>query len=280
MESGQPTLTIVCTQNPRETYLPLSTAAGWYDYYTKISDKDISDRTITKDLKPGSDDPQEVGAAGYLRSGTRATSIPLTILAALEKIFPNITERTSLKIHLIGVDPWELERMMVFEEILHLLPTLKHLHLTLVGLDIPKEAVSEDVLILKCCPPCTSMNRQRSISLFRSPYHDFITTKYYELPELAIAFQSGFSQEARESWMPTIRHLATAQHHTLFTTYNKEEMREECAIFRTLGAEFVQEGEVNKWKSVCPILEPMGSTEDNVYYSNQYWYIIKNPKDQ
>jgi splicing suppressor protein 51 len=163
---------------------------------------------------------------------------------------------------------------MVFEEILHLLPSLKKLHLTFIGLEIPEEAVSGDVLMLECCPSCSSGDRTRSIFLFRGPYHDFVGTKHYDQPDLAVAFHSGFSQEASEDWMPTICHIANTQHATLFTTYNKEEMREETLIFSRIGATFVQEGEINKWKSVCPILEPMGSVENNVYYSNQYCYII------
>jgi splicing suppressor protein 51 len=277
-EANQPTLTIVCTQSPRDTYLPLSAAGGWYEYYTRISDKDLSGLQITADLRPGSNDPIELAAAGYLRYGTRATTIPLTILAALERLFPDLSIRTSINLHLIGADSWELERLMVFEEILHLLPSLKKLHLTLIGLAIPEKSVSEDVLMLGCCLSCSSRDRTRSVFLFRGPYHDFVNTKHYEQPDLAVAFNTGFSQEAREDWIPTISHLSNTQHPTLFTTYNKEEMREETTIFSRIGAKFVHEGEINQWKTACPILEPMGSVENNVYYSNQYCYIISPRK--
>jgi splicing suppressor protein 51 len=273
-EANQPLLTIVCTQSPRDTYLPLSAAAGWYEYYTRISDKDLSGLRVTADLRPGSNDPVELAAAGYLRYGTRTTTISLTIIAALESLFPDLGTRTSIDLHLLGANPWELERLMVFEEILHLLPSLKKLHLTLIGLDIPEESVSENVLTLGCCPSCSSQGRTRSLLLFRGPYHGFVEAKQYQPPDLAVAFHTGFSQEATKDWMPTIRHLANAQHPTLFTTYNKEEMREETFILSQIGATFVQEGELNKWKSACPILEPMGSVDNNCYYSNQYCYIV------
>jgi splicing suppressor protein 51 len=273
-DAGQPELTMVCTQSSRDSYLPLSAAGGWYEYYTRISDKDLKGLKVTADLRPGSDQSIELAAAGYLRYGTRATTIPLTILAALEKLFPDLGTRTSISLHLLGANPWELQRLMVFEEILHLLPKLFNLQLTLIGPDIPEQAVSSKVQELGCCQSCTSRFRKRTIFLYRGPYHEFVDTKQYEQPDLAVAFHTGFSQEAREEWIPTIRHIASAKHPTLFTTYNKEEMREEAMIFTRLGAKFVQEGEPNQWKAVCPILEPMGSEENNVYYSNQYCYIV------
>jgi splicing suppressor protein 51 len=273
-DAGQPELTMVCTQIPRDSYLPLSAAGGWYEYYTRISDKDLKGLKVTGDLRPGSDDSIELAAAGYLRYGTRATTIPLTILAALEKLFPDLGTRTSICLHLLGANPWELQRLMVFEEILHLLPKLHSLQLTLVGPEIAKEAVSLKFQELGCCQSCSARSRKRTAFLYRGLYHDFIHTEQYQHPDLAVAFHTGFSQEAREEWMPTIRHLASAQYPALFTTYNKEEMQQETMIFSRLGAKFVQEGEPNPWKAVCPILEPMGSEENNVYYSNQYCYIV------
>ena len=273
-EANQPTVIMACTETPRNTYLPLSAAGSWYEYYTRISDKDLTGFRVTSDLRPGSNGPLDLSAVGFLRASTRSMSIPLTIIAALEKLFPDLSTRSSIKLHLIGANEWEIERLMVFEEILHLLPALKKLHLTLVGLEIPRESVSEDILLLDCCPSCSSRDRTRSVFPFRGSYHDFLGTKHYDRPDLAVAFHTGFSQAASEHWMPTICHLANAEHPTLFTTYNKEEMREETMILSHMKATFVQEGEINKWKSVCPLLEPMGSMENNVYYLNQYCYII------
>ena len=273
-EENQSPLTIVCTNNPRNTRLPLSTAQSWYEYYTRISDKDLSHLQLTSDLRLVSDDPRELADAGFLRYGTRTTTMPLTILAALERLFPDIGDRAAINVHLIGAGTREIERMMVFEEILHLLPSLKQLNLTLVGPDMPKQLVSNNLIMLECCPSCFSQNRTRSASVFHGLYHDFVNTKEYDQPDLTVAFHTGFSQAETEEWMPTIGYLANAKHPTMFTSYNNEEMRQETSILRRLGAQFLQEGEINKWKTVCPQLEPMGSVEKNVFYTNQYWYII------
>jgi splicing suppressor protein 51 len=273
-KAGQPALSIICTETPRATYLPLSAASGWYEYYTRISDKGLHHLKISTDLTYTSKDPMEIGPVGYLRYGSLSTTMPLTIFAALERLFPDLGTRTSISLHLIGANEREITRLMVFEELLHLLPSLKVLHITLVGLEIPDASADEGSILLECCQSCASTARTRSVMFYRGVYHDFIRTKHYERPDLAVVFQSGFSQESTEAWMPTIRHLAAGLHPTLFTTYNREEMVQETVILECLGAKFLQKGEVNQWKGLFPIMEPMGTQDGNVYYFNQYCYIV------
>jgi splicing suppressor protein 51 len=40
------------TQLPRKTYIPISTATSWYDYFAKISDKSMVTGFLSPDLKP------------------------------------------------------------------------------------------------------------------------------------------------------------------------------------------------------------------------------------
>ena len=169
---------------------------------------------------------------------------------------------------------------MVFEEILHLLPSLKKLHVALIGVDIREESVSGKVLVLGCCPSCSSRDRTRSVFVFRGPYHDFIGTKHHDRPDLAVAFHTGFCQAETESWVPTLFQLAHAQHPTLFTTYNKEEMREETSLLSQMGVRFVQDGCINQWMAPRPLLDPMGCVESKIYYFNQYSYIIQGKCEQ
>lgn len=51
-------------------------------------------------------------------------------------------------------------------------------------------------------------------------------------------------------------------------------MTEETALLKARGVKFIQEGEINRWKGMCPILEAMEEKENSVYYLNYYWYII------
>lgn len=270
---------IMCTEATMPTYLPLSTAANWYEYYSKISDKSMMSDKISPEMQVI--DPSEKRShhlLGLLRYNTSTLTLALTIIAALEAIFPDLGNRTTLKLHFVGAASRELTGLMVYEELLHLLPSLKTLELTFVGIDIPKQA-SEEVgprkrMQLECCPPCTSAKRTRSLALYQGVYHDYVKLDGYEKPDLAVAFHSGFSQEEQVQWKPTIDLLAEAQHSTLFTSYNKNEMEEEMGLLRSRGAMFMKEGELNKWRSMIPILEAVEKKEKSVYYLNQYWYIV------
>lgn len=166
---------------------------------------------------------------------------------------------------------------------MHLLPALRHLHVSLIGPEVaaPNSPLEKEKLFkMRCCASCTSQGRTHSLITFRGTYHEYVVeTDDYEKPDLAVAFHSGFSQEAQEQWKPTLEWLVNeAEFPTLFTTYNKQEMERETAILKGMGSRFVKEGEENKWKSLCPFLEPMGSADNNVYYLNQYWYIIEGKK--
>ena len=88
-----------------------------------------------------------------------------------------------------------------------------------------------------------------------------------------MAFHTGFSQEAQNDWLPTVRELANAPYPTMFTTYNETEMKEETTILTNMGAKFSRVGELNKWRGLCPILEVI-EKPNTVYYPNQYWYIV------
>jgi splicing suppressor protein 51 len=256
----------------------LSTAKDWYEYYTKISDKGIFEKFVNSDMEVSAPrDQQAHEVLGLMRYATNTGTMALTIIAALEYSFPDIEERTSLKIHLVGAMLREFQGGSILEEILHLLPSLKRLELIFIGLEIPKRTASEmgaRIDQLECCPSCTSAGRTRSYGMFLGTYHDYVKTNHYEKPNLAVAFHTGFSQSMTAEWRPTIDLLSKAQYPTLFTTYNKNEMEEETTILNELRANFIQKAEVNKWKGMCPIFEVIEEKEDSVYYPNYYWYIV------
>lgn len=194
---------ILCTDTPRDSYVPLSTATGWYEYFTKISDKSMLSEMVSPEmvpLVPG--DQRSLGLLGLMRCSTSTGTMALTVIAALEAVFPDISTRTSLKLHFVGAALREIEGLMVYEELLHLFPSLKQLELTYIGIDIPKQSAKEvgprKRMQLGCCPPCTDAKRTRSLALYEGTYHDYSKTDSYETPDLAIAFHTGFSQEAKD----------------------------------------------------------------------------------
>jgi mitochondrial splicing suppressor protein 51 len=264
----QKDIAILCTEQPRDTYLPLSTATGWYDYFTRTSDKQMFSSAITPEMQPATEDPV---VANLVRLASGTSSMALTVLAALEAAFPDISTRRTIKLHFIGAAGREINGLMIFEELLHLLPLLKDLELTFVGFEIPEETTA---MKLECCPTCTSACRTKSLRLWKGGYHDYVKKYGYEKSDIAVAFHTGFSQEIKDEWLPTIQYLAAAPHPTLFTSYNESEMEEETAALDSIGAKFLQRGEVNKWKGLCPIIEVMEEKEGKLYFLHECRYIV------
>jgi splicing suppressor protein 51 len=271
LETGEPTVQMP-TQKPRQTYLPLSQADSWYDYYTQISDKGMASGLLSPDLKPIAGN-EEMACA--MRAATERSSIMLTIIAALEATLPDLNTKTKINLDLIGTDHMELEALMLFEEMMHLLPALKILHCSFVGLELPKPVGTDEKLVLDCCEDCTKAGRTRSIDMFKGAYHDFINIEKYSKPDLAVALQTGHADSDVEAWTPTIKYLAKiANHATVFTTWNEKEMQDETKILKNLDTKFVVEGEENKWRGMRPMLEIMEEKEKSIYYHHYYWYII------
>ncbi|MCJ1284500.1 hypothetical protein MMC26_003833 [Xylographa opegraphella] len=210
--------------------------------------------------------------------------MPLTILSALEKGLPNLTSRSKLVIHIVGATTVEFKNLKVFEEILHLLPTLKHLQLILVGPNSPSanlekpEGIGEPIE-LDCCPICTSLGRGRSMTSYWGLYHEYAKTSQYHPPDLAVLFHSGRSQAETISWAPTTRPLVTSSILTLCTTFVEIEATEEVEELCKLQAHLLMKPEINKWHSLVPYLDMAADVEHAAYYLNYYWYLFRGQVD-
>ncbi|CZT11857.1 uncharacterized protein RAG0_15877 [Rhynchosporium agropyri] len=107
-------------------------------------------------------------------------------------------------------------------------------------------------------------------------YHASIETRLrndFQVPDLAVSFHTGHSQESQDSWQPTVDYLCEAGFPILFTTFNEneKEMREETGGLKKRGARFWREAEGNKWMGMRPLLDPLEEVEGSVYNDNQYW---------
>ena len=225
---------------------------------------------VSPDLKPLVDNA-EMASRALIAATDRGTMV-LTIVAALEDIFYDLATMETINLHFIGATCKELDALAFFEDMLHLLPSLRELHCSFIGKELPRP---EDFgrVVFDCCETCTTANRTRSMEMWKGVYHDYIKTDKYVKPDLAVAFHSGHSMEEIEEWTPTIKYLVGAEYCTLFTTYNEEEMLDEMEVLKKLEARIVRKGE-NEWRGMKPMLEIMEKVENSVYYYNQYWYIV------
>lgn len=271
--------TVSFTKFPRKQYVPLSSATDWYDYYTRLSDWSGFKSKIDRNLKYLANDSKERELVEYMRCGTNTTTIQLTLIAALETIIPNIRTRNSINIHIIGAAGAEFASVPAFEELLHLLPSLKTLQISFVGLNVDEDLKDDhktpNLHTIQCCTMCTSMGRSIRMTSWRGSYHAYVETEFYKTPDLAAAFHSGFSVDEQEDWYPTIKHAARAPHPTLFTAARHFEIEGEIQLLKNLGARFVKDAEVNKWKGMSPSLTVCGDKPNEVTYPNHWWYIVK-----
>lgn len=234
---------------------------------------------MNRDLKYLANDPKEREFVEYLRCGTNTTTIQVTLIAALEAVITNVSTRGSINLHIIGAAGAEFNSIPAFEELLHFLPSLTALHLSFVGPNVhedPKDGTeTQNPHTLECCATCTKMGRKICITTWRGPYHAYVDTEFYKTPDLAATFQSGFSVDEQADWYPTIKYLAQAPHPTLFTAARYFEVQGEMGVWKNLGAEFVKNAEVNKWKGMSPSLGVCGDKPNEVIYQNHWWYIVQ-----
>jgi splicing suppressor protein 51 len=278
---------IACTATPRSAFKPLAQCDGWYDYFVNVSDKAFIKGHIERDfsgitpsaVKQGADKQEfEESRRMFLLLGTDTLTMPLTVAAALEDL--QLVATPVLKVHLLGATGREFLGMSAFEELFHLIPSLKILDIAAVGPSSQlfgqgSEGYAPKV-DLPCCEACQSQGRKRPLSAYKGLYHDFAKSSFYEKPDLIVAFNSGCvdGDDADSDWDKTIRLIVESNVPALFTTYNPRESRHEQVKMKSLGAKFIVEPEMNKWRSLVPMPEFLDAEHE--MWSNSYnRYIVK-----
>ena len=288
--------TVSATVTPTKAKRPgyktsLSSTGGWLDYYRMISEKRNIDSFITTDFSFDVTDEKVDAVAArqrwhYLLLATDGLTMPLTILAALEESVPDVLSAETLTLHIVGAAGKEFQSLKLYEEILHLLPAVRHLKMVLAGPESPGASAGQtgdhgQDIELDCCSTCTAAGRRRTVTSFQGGYHEYAARPAYTQPDLAVLFHSGRSQANVEEWQPTTRFLVESGTRTLCTTYTAREANEEVTELDQLNAHFIVRPGVNKWKGLAPLPELIDGLEHTAYYNNFYRYIFqgKYPAD-
>jgi mitochondrial splicing suppressor protein 51 len=223
----------------------------------------------------------------FLLLCTDTLTMPLTILAGLERL--RLDAKPELNIHLLGATGRELMALSSFEEIMHLVPGLKSVHVTAVGpgswTDAPEKLDKRDARYfpaqdMSCCAECAQQGRKRSVASWRGVYHDFVNSAVYdgkkERPDLIVAFNSGIvdGDDADTDWAPTIKVILDTGVPSLFTTYNEHELGNETSMWKKKGARFLVEPQENRWRGLVPSPEFL-DREGDIWYQNWGWYVVQ-----
>ena len=127
---------------------------------------------------------------------------------------------------------------------------------------------------MECCSTCTARGRRRTVKLFRGVYDAFGRSHGYIKPDMAVLLHSGRSQKEIDSWKPTTRFLVDKGILTLCTTYTEREAREEVKELEDWGVKMVVGPEVNRWRSLVPILGGWDGKEGEIFYVGFWRYVF------
>ncbi|KAI6810895.1 hypothetical protein KC335_g5175 [Hortaea werneckii] len=266
----------------------LSHLDGWLDYFKTIGSKRDVGSFISKDFN--FDMPDTAVDADmsherwrHLLLTTDGLSMPLTVLAALEDIV-GLDDLRTLTLHIVGAAGKEFRSLNLFEEILHLAPAIRHLHVVLIGPESPGESAGQtgdfgQEIELDCCQDCATDGRRRTVTSFQGGYHEYALRPAYQKPDLAVLFHSGRSQAHVEEWQPTTSFLIDSRTRTLCTTYTQREAQEETAELDSLDVCFLARPEVNKWRGLAPLPELLEGPEHSAYYNNYYRYVFEGRRN-
>ena len=259
---------------PARSYFPLSTVRNWEEYCRRhFTDFHEAVAGIAQDSTLSRMNPHAVKAVGIMAK--QSASIPLTMVAGLEKVIPDLSSRRRLCVHIVGASEREASGKGMMEEVLHLLPSCQCLTVGYIG---PEAIVHENEGEL-ACSMCQGVGKTRNCIYFKGPYHDFLQSSENTKPaDFIICFNTGMSEVERASWAPTLKAILDLKIPAAFTSYSQPEIRLEKILLDGLGANFVLQPERNRWKGVIPILNtyPIAETNEKSWsYANYYWYIIR-----
>ncbi|KAJ3094650.1 ferroxidase fet3 [Phlyctochytrium planicorne] len=235
-------------------FLSLGASATWEDYF----------KHRQKPPQQYLTDPR------YHTASTYHLTQPLTTHHALQllSINPSDLPNNELSITILGAGTFEIPATPLWEDLLHLHPTISHLKLTFVGPDNPHETPWTSI---DPCHLCQSRSRTISHRLSQLTYH-FFHVLNPDPPTLFVAFNSGCGQADVESWKPTLRLIRTMRRPVCFTTYNGVEAESDPEVVKGLGFEVLGPFE-NPFRCLEPFVDMVDV--EPFYYINRYVFLAR-----
>ncbi|KAJ6566568.1 hypothetical protein B0H19DRAFT_1138177 [Mycena capillaripes] len=225
------------------------------DVWTALKDSSW-ERELGDELQSAVPPGAVISLGRQLRPVSKVLTMAMTILFALEHLnsTDEWTRQGTLTVHILGAAEPEVMCLPLFEEILHRLPAVKTLKLVLCGPEAEHHPDSQ----LQTCLVCEAGGRKLYVKSVDRAYHSFVAEQGYnfEFPDLAIAFNSGLSQEETGSWLRTVKILVEKKIPSLYTSYDESEAKEEAELLRTTGATLVLGPCKNPWGSLQLIPQP------------------------
>ncbi|KAJ3195736.1 hypothetical protein HDU82_002014, partial [Entophlyctis luteolus] len=193
---------------------------------------------------------------------TEHLSKPLTACYALQKHPQATSWGSTLTIHVVGADEYELcGSGRGWEEVLHFLAPSGPEALTVcfIGPNLAS-IVNDDVSLqnpIQLCKECEQKNRSLQFEFVASEYE----VADLPAPALVVAFNCGFHHET-ESWTPAIKKMISSDTVVCFTSFDEVEAHQDVDVFVTTAGStqlsFTAVAQVNPCRSLVPFLDLRG----------------------
>lgn len=200
-------------------------------------------------------------------------SRPLTLLYGIQKL--NLTNASSLTIHVIGATNEEFRCAGYWEILLHWLPKLKEIKVAFVGPEIN----GPFQLAITACESCNFVSKKPAlVSSRRSHYDEYFESKFYSKPDIVV----GYNLDLHESelglsectWKETILSLKKVEAPLILTAGTEDRATKDHERFCNLFEKSVSRNccEINPFASLIP--ERDFETEE-LKYANKYIVIYE-----
>lgn len=266
---------MVHTERPKGVYTPLSDILDWNDYKRHVWDGPISLDDVMPELlkRAAIDDPTVMDTLAMGKLIMDVHSMPLTIIAGLDAVMPNLRAKARLVVHIVGASEREDNNANMMEQILHLLPALQSIVAIFVSPTVrrihsPRSSPDYN----HACKFCPGRDR-RQIS-YADTYHRFMETDLYasNMPDIIVGFNTGHSNVDVEDWQLTLSAILDANIPAVFTTLDGAEAHTEELALKKMGARFILPPMKNKWCGVVPRI--WLDKPRSIDYNNYFWYIV------
>ncbi|KLO10601.1 hypothetical protein SCHPADRAFT_930456 [Schizopora paradoxa] len=230
-------------------------------------------------------------SAALNRVRTKQLSIPMTILYGMEQFdreaggLPLLSSRTELEIAVVGAHDFELRLggLTVFEEILHILPSLRRLTLRFVGPDVVRKFVGSDgeereTLEWVPCALCKEKGVEIVHTIHEALFHDYAEEciakaasgdgPAFQWSDIAVTFNSGLGlPRSLSDWSPTLEMLAKNGVPTICTSFLEREADEDDNSLRRHHCNMVFRFHKNPWRSEV-VTKMLWTTKGYFSYNN------------
>jgi hypothetical protein len=213
----------------------------------------------------------------YFHASSHLLSQPLTCLHAMDLLDWKSFNRkiSTLRIHVVGAEGYELPPTCVWEEILHCLPGVQELTVEFIGPEARKKKESP-TQSMGCCPDCESKGRKRNFGVFSYTYHDFLAKYPTKMPDLIVAFNTGMHEVDTGSWKQSLRTMLGMGVPCYFTSFQETEAADGLEVLRQMNAKILHHG-TNPFRDMHWLVDvPCKKTGiDKFYAINMYGTLIQ-----